>query len=205
MVAPRRCVDHFTGRSSGTGRTLRRLQSRMPGDEWAKFDAVISAWNKRRRAGPARGSTCRRSPGNCRATQFGGKLGRHGRKIVKSNASRVQPSEASNELRQETIEACDDAGARALIRSDEIPVVLDIELGRQSRRRHQVAEHDADLAALGVGGLAGTRRSALGGRTRFRQAICPGALAYVAAQPDHDVREVRKPAHLHGGQSETGT
>jgi hypothetical protein len=88
--------------------------------------------------------------------------------LVRARPAKVDQQSVAHELCDEAIEARNNPDTGVLIRSDEIAIVLGIEFGRKGGRPHQVAEHDADLAALGVGGLTGTTRTRLGGRMRFR-------------------------------------
>ena len=55
------------------------------------------------------------------------------------------------------------AAARLLIRAHQLAQLLGVELLRQRRRTHQVAEHDGELAPLGVGDAGDWRAAPLGG------------------------------------------
>ena len=64
----------------------------------------------------------------------------------------AQRSVASKDVRDMALEALDHLGTGRLIRPDDIPQVFRVKLTGEHGGVHEVAEHDGELAALGLGG-----------------------------------------------------
>ena len=71
--------------------------------------------------------------------------------FMRLGIAKIHQEPLPEELSDVSIKACNDLRTDALIRTDHLPVLFGVELGRELRGIDQVTEQHRELAAFGLG------------------------------------------------------